>query len=797
MIVGDKTLEYLGWERVVSHLEELAATEPGRVKVRALAFLKTREAVESELMAVEEIKALLSEEVWPDLGGISDISDVVGRAAREGVLTPVELLAVADCTGGLTRVRSFITGKRDRLEHLVWLLVKLHDVGHVASDVASSLERDGRVRDGASATLRELREAASGMHQTIRARVDDYLRSRPAEEVLQEKYYTLREDRYVLPVRAERQSVVDGIIHGVSQTGATVFLEPDFLISLNNRLKLVEEEIHIEEYRVLKDLTDEVARSSREILESLEMAALFDSYLARARMALGMDAGRPEVGDDTVLRLKDARFPTMLIQGRPVVPNDVEVGKGFRLLVLSGPNAGGKSVALKTCGLCVLMAHTGMLVPASPDSYLPFLDGLHALPGDLEDVEEQLSTFTGHLQELNRTMRSVGPGHLVLIDEIAIGTEPEQGSALGVGYLLELADTGALGLVATHYERLKALAMADSRFCNASMGMDWEHLQPTYRMSIGIPGSSRTLEIARRFDVPKRVLDRAIDALEGKSAALLEDAIRRLGEREKELSEAVARQEQATQEADKVKRRRELALEQIANHAARIISTKVALGLKEVEEALGKVAEVVARLQSLPPREELPKLRSALEAVKEELEEKGRRLKDEKELAPFVKDVRGKIEVGSVVLIRKFRRKAEVVSVSEQEGLATLKMGSMWMRLPLSELIPTDGENRDRGQIANRKSQITNREVPHAEDSAGRRVDIRGMTVDEGISLLESTLDRAMLSPGGPIVVVHGHGTGKLKAAVRDYLAKTTYPVTFRPGKRDEGGDGVTVVVTG
>ncbi len=791
MRVGGKTLEYLGFARVISKLVSLAFTPGGRRLCEALPRLSTVEAVSGELRRVEEVRSLLDEGETPEFGGIGDLEELLERAEKEGVLLPTELNLVADCLSGLMRIRQYLFKHRERLAGSAWLLLRMQDLRAPAARIESAIDRDGRIRDEASAQLRELRRLSAEVHQAVKSRLEEYLRSPDADDVLQERFYTQREDRYVLPVKAGRKGAMEGIVHAVSQSGATHFVEPRFLISHNNRLKLVEEEIHREELAVLRELSLDVGERAAEIRETLAMAEQFDCSCARARLAVEMGACVPAIGEEPKLKLLSARFPLMLLQGRQVVPNDIETGVGDgagrpRILVLSGPNAGGKSVALKTCGLCVLMAHHGLLLPAAADSFVPVLEGLHALPGDLEDVEAQLSTFSGHLQELNRVLAEVGKRHLVLIDEITVGTEPDQGSALGAAFLLELADTGALGMIATHYERLKALAMADGRFHNASMSMDWESLTPTYRLAMGAPGSSRTLEIARRFRVPESVLRRATDILEGRGGGLLEEALARLSKREAELGEAVRLHQEARVAAEATQQRRARALQELARHADRWVARRVAEGVKQVDEALALVGTLVTRLQGeKPDAEQIREARNRLKETRERLREQAERL-TEKEEAPWKGAAAQALAVGGEAWVRRYSRKAQVVALHPEEGTASLQMGPMRLRLPVEELVPLESAGRAEGPTGAVRTG--------APERPEQRLDLRGLMADEGLALLERALDQAMFAPGITLLVVHGHGTGRMRQAVREYLSSTKYPVTFRPGRREEGGDGVTVV---
>jgi DNA mismatch repair protein MutS2 len=786
MIVAPRTLEYLGWHRIQSRLATHFQTPFNRGRTPALPFLPDGPAVQQELTRTSELKELIATGQGPEFAGITDIGELCHRAAKEGTLDPLELLQIGDCLYGLGRLRGYLASHDHQLPANRHLMAHFHDLRALGGQISGALERDGRIKDTASAMLGDLRARAAIVHQSIREQLDDFLKSRRAEEVLQEKYFTIREDRYVLPVRVERQSSLEGIVHGVSQTGQTVYVEPRFLISANNRLKLMQEEVRREEIRVLQDLSNEVADYEDRIGESLTTAAELDRRAARAHLALEMNANAPRIDNAPRIELRRCRSPHLVLADQEVVANDIVLGHGHRWIVLSGPNAGGKSVALKSCGLCLLMARAGLHIPASPDSVIPMLEGLHALPGDLEDVDANLSTFTGHLQALNGALARAREGHLVLIDEITVGTEPDQGSALGAAFLTGLADTGALGIVATHYERLKALAMADDRFANGAMGLEWDTLEPTYKLAIGSPGSSRTFEIARRFAVPESVIHQAQEILQGRGGGLLENALKRLDDRARELETATRAQQEQAAQAEQLTRRRTLALDQLQKHADRITARKVNDSMKDVEEALGLLSFLVAQLQTgKPDPKDLDMKRRTLKDVKARLAQKAQELSDEeaaKELAPGPPVP---LEVGGEVLVKKFRKKATVVKLHDKEKAASLQMGPMKLRLPYHELVPI---------AAQPTPEPTRRLVAAVPGPVEHRVDLRGLSQEEALEKMEKALDQAMFTAGAMITVVHGHGTGRLKEAVRNYLKSSAYPVEFKPGKREEGGDGVTLV---
>ena len=786
MIVAPRTLDYTGWHRIKERLAQHVRTPFNKEQPDSLEFLPDAAAIRTELARIGELKDLLAAGDSPEFSGITDIRELCRRATKEGTLDSMELLQVGDCLHSLSRLRGYLTSHAHQLQANRHLNLHMHDLRVVSSQINAAVERDGRIKDSASPELSDLRARTAAVHQSIRDRLEDFLKSRKAEEMIQDKYFTLREDRYVLPIKVERKSALEGIIHGISQTGQTVFIEPQFLISANNRLKLMQEEVRRAEFLVLRGLTDEVAAIHDQIVESLATSAELDRICARALLALEMKAHSPQVGTEPRIELRRCRSPQLILAGHEVVPNDIVLGDGHQWMVLSGPNAGGKSVALKTCGLCLLMARAGLQIPASADSRVPILGGLHALPGDLEDVDANLSTFTGHLQALNQALATAGPGHLVLVDEITVGTEPDQGSALGAAFLSGLADTGTMGIVATHYERLKALALGDQRFANGAMGMDWQNLAPTYTLQIGSPGSSRTFEMARRFNVPEQIIHQAQEILQGRGGGLLEEALKKLDDRSRELQEATRSQQEMTLAADQLLKRRHLAMEQLKKHADRITARKVNDSMADVDEALVLVSFLVAQLQTgKPDHKDLDMKRRTLKEVKARLEKKAQELTDDEAARELMQGPPADLVVGGDVLVKKFRKKATVVQLHDKEQAATLQMGPMRLRLPYKDIVPMASEP---------KKEPTRRLEAASPPISEFRVDLRGLSAEEAINKMEKALDQAMFTAGAMLTIVHGHGTGKLKEAVRKYLKSSAYPVEFKPGEREDGGDGVTLV---
>ncbi|TNF33488.1 MAG: endonuclease MutS2, partial [Deltaproteobacteria bacterium] len=523
--VTESCLRDLGWARVIHALAERAATDPGRAAVEALPFFDEVEDIERCYDQVGELVDHLLAGGRIPLQGTSDVRPALALALRGGVLDVEELLAVTDTARAATEV------KRALLEHgpaLFALGDAMPSVATLAHELGATFDKAGNIKDEASPELAAARRRLISLHRQAKERLDDYLGRTEIQEVLQDQYYTQREDRYVVPVVSSFQAQVPGIIHGTSNTGQTVYIEPAEFIEINNQVKVAESAVDVATRLVLRERTRWVADEAEELQRALDLLVTLDALQARARLALDLEAHRPKIAADGVIELKKARNPQLLLKGSRVVANDIRVEPEHAFVVITGPNTGGKTVTLNTLGLFALMMRAGIPIPASADSVLPVFDGVFALIGDAQDIERDLSTFSGHLLAIQRVLDVAHPGALVLLDEIIVGTEPTQGAALAIAVLEALADRGARGLVTTHYERLKTLAFEDARFGNASVGIDTRTLAPNFVLTSGTPGSSSPFEIAARLGMTDAVLARA-RAIAGGDEGIAE-AVRRLSE---------------------------------------------------------------------------------------------------------------------------------------------------------------------------------------------------------------------------------------------------------------------------
>ncbi|MBX7101338.1 MAG: endonuclease MutS2, partial [Myxococcaceae bacterium] len=521
MLASAPTLLALRFEAVRQAIVERARTESGKVRAAARPFLETREAVEAALALVEEARTLHAEPLMLPLAGLPDVRPLAARAARGGMLDPQELLQVTAALFAFDHTAAALEARAERLPRLAEIARAIPDTGKLPSRLERSIEPSGAISDSASPGLKAARDRTRGLHRTIKARLDDLLHDEAFKANLQEQYYSVRHERYVVPVLSQHQRLVPGIVHNASQTGQTLFVEPEALIGLGNELAIAQSVVLEEERQVLLELSELVGDQAEGIERGIAACAELDEAEAAAALSDALKARRPELEpEDGQLALIRLRHPLLALGGADVVPNDVELRGPARSLVISGPNAGGKTITLTAVGLVALMVRAGLPVPVGDGSRLPLFKTVDSAVGDSQDLSRGLSTFSAHVTQLRDICASAGSGALVLIDEIAADTDPKEGAAIATAVLETLLSQGAVALVTTHLEELKALAHLDPRFVNARVGFDAARMAPTYRLQLGAAGSSSAIDVARRVGLPEAICVRATELAKNAGGAL-------------------------------------------------------------------------------------------------------------------------------------------------------------------------------------------------------------------------------------------------------------------------------------
>lgn len=795
-VVPPTTLSALGWPVLLDALASETRTQMGRERALALSFHEDASGAQLHLSRVEEARALARQALELPLSDVPDVREHLERALRDGVLDAFALRQCARVMRSATRMRRFLDEHRLLAPQLAAEAEKLSDFGPLAAEIERIIEPAGTISDRASADLLELRERCRGLHRALKSRIDEMLRDEMLADVLRDTYFTIRDERYVLPVVAQHKAKLPGIVHNASQTGQTLFVEPEQLIDLGNHLTIARAMAAEEEERILRDLTEAVGRRALELKADLELLGALDEYGACARLAERIGANAPELSrSNAPLSLLRLRHPLLALRGLQVVANDVVLDEGRRGLVVSGPNAGGKTVTITAVGLCALMARAGLPITADAGSSIPMYRSVHTAIGDESDLSKDLSTFTAHLTALRDIARATTPGTLVCIDEIAADTDPREGAAIAVAVLEDLIERGATVLLTTHLDEVKAKGLTDARLVSASMQFDFERLKPTYLLQMNSAGASSAVEVARRVGLDAAVCERARQLLSG-SGAELGKAVQQLDFERNEvarLRQALDAERQALVRAREQWEGQRQALEQKEKSLEAGLRQEV---MNDIENARQEVRRTLARLQQEPSVKKAGEVRQALERA----EERQRQALLRAQAVAAAATEREHVEVqtwqpGMRAQVTSLGREGEVLEVAD--GQALVAVGPLKVRVPLAELVGLKGPARQTARLRLSDEEKRRRSAdarPGVVSTPATTVDVRGLRADDALRELRAAFDRMYQSGSGQAFVVHGHGTGALKKAVREELESSSYVHSFRPGEAHEGGDGVTVV---
>lgn len=774
-------LKALDVETVRTALAEGAATPLGREAAGAVVPTRDVERVRRWHDEVQELLRLQSDGARLPVAGVEDERVPVARAAKGSILDVGEIRRLGVTLDQVLRLDRWLADVDAPV------LSQERDALAVDADVAQRLvdaiDDQGRLSARAYPTLGGLRERVASLHASIRRTLEELVRGDALADVLQDRFVTQRGDRYVLPVKAntDRRSV--GIVHGMSGSGQTAFVEPHEVVALNNDLRLAEGALEAEERRILTSLSSMVGRAAPAIQTALQAVTRLDMVGARAHLAERMDALRPVVGTEGRVRLVAARHPVLVLRGLDVVANDLSLGPDVPALVISGPNTGGKTVALKTLGLAAWLVRVGCFVPADEGSRVDLFGDVMALVGDHQDVLGDHSSFSGHLVGLSAMLDRAGPGALLLVDEIASGTDPQQGAALAHAFVEAVIDRGARIVLTTHFHRLKLLGQVDDRVAMA--GMQFSDGQPTYRMILGASGESHALEVAERVGFDGDVVTRARSLMDQGERDLAE-TLAALDVARSEAEAAARRVEEL--QADLAERTARVAAreEEIAKRAKALERDRASAFLSRLSEAEKAVGAVVADLQRAPSHDAVRTARATLDALK------GLAPTPEEPAAPAPDRP---LEVGDRVRLTKLRQRGEVIGVGKRLKIRTERGLTV-------QVDPGDAQ-RTADQAPPERAPVpkpSRRAGPSAPDDLGdvlrhdgNTLDLRGQRVDEGIDAVERFVDRALMSDKPVVFVLHGHGTGAMKQAVRDWMRTSPHVARWQPALPDQGGDAYTI----
>jgi DNA mismatch repair protein MutS2 len=769
--MNQRALATLEFTTVRGMLAERTGFAPGHELAMTLepsTTLADAERLQDETMAARQ---LLRDVPSAGIGGAKDIRDALRRAALGGVLAPDQLVAVADTTRAAEHLWADVRGRPALGARTKFA----RPPANVAAAIEHAISANAEVLDRASPALASARSALRSAQSRLQQRLDSLLRSPDLVRVLQDPIVTQRGGRYVVPVKAEHRGAVKGIVHDQSASGATVFIEPLEILEANNQVREAELAERQAVQAVLDGLSRQVERAGEDLQSTLDALAALDVIIAKAALADALQAERPVLNDKGVIDLIGARHPLLVAQGGDVVAIDVRLGSDFRALIITGPNTGGKTVTLKTLGLLVLMAQAGLQVPAERGTNVPVVPRVFADIGDEQSIAQSLSTFSSHLRNVVATLAGAQRGDLALLDEIGAGTDPDEGAALAMAVLETLLERGVLVAATTHYPELKAFALNTPGVANASVEFDAETLRPTYRVHVGLPGASNAFAIASRLGLEREVLARAETHL----SELHHSLERTLREAERQRTELSASMEEARiAQADALR-----VLGDAQHEAARLrqeAHEDSRRARREGEELVLQARRALRQAESARERSSkrdlLTEAREALEAAEQATEASS---------AQPAPSTSGSYEVGDRVVVEGTSEVATVMSV-DARGQAEVAAGQLRLRVPVSSLrLAPAGPER---------IESTRPKVTGGATNVPLQLDLRGARAEEALEELDRYLNDASLAGYDRVRVVHGKGTGALRAAVGQALAKHPLVRGHEIAGRTEGGEGATIV---
>ncbi|CAM4469140.1 endonuclease MutS2 [Paenibacillus typhae] len=783
--MDDKILHTLEYRKILNKLMQYTQTPMGRLAAEELKPSGDFEGVKRLLQATDEAVNVDRLKGIPSFGGVSDIRPALKRASIGGMLGTSELLSVGNTIGGARRVKRFLAAMHEdeKIELLYALSDLLSEQKHVEDAIRACIDEDANVLDSASPELANIRRELRGGEARIREKLDSMIRSSSVAKMLQDQLVTIRGDRFVIPVKAEYRSHFGGIVHDQSGSGATLFIEPESIVAMNNKLRETrlreEREIEI----ILHRLTDLVGGIAEEMAYDVDILGQLDFIFAKARIAREMKATQPRMNDRGYLKLRKGRHP--LIPAELVVPLDAELGNQYSSIIVTGPNTGGKTVTLKTVGLLSLMSMSGLFIPAEEGSQMCVFDAIYADIGDEQSIEQSLSTFSSHMTNIISILKRMTPKSLILLDEVGAGTDPAEGSALAIAILEHIHRTECRMIATTHYSELKAYAYERKGVINASMEFDVQTLSPTYRLLIGVPGRSNAFAIAERLGLPGAILEHARGEVKEEDlrvehmiASLEENRL--TAEQERERAEVIRR------EAEEFRKRQQLELEKLESQRDKRLEKAEKDASAILDKARKEAEEIISDLRRLAMEEGA--------SVKEHKLIEARRRLDEAEPAPRKKAASRaakaprQLQPGDEVKLPSVNQKGYIVELSGTKE-AVVQFGIMKMKVNVSDL-EFLASAPDQPAPALRRATTVKRT---RDENVRSELDLRGANLEEAIMETDRFIDEAFLGNLGQIYIIHGKGTGVLRTGIQEYLRKHRHVKSYRLGNYNEGGAGVTV----
>jgi len=789
--MNDKTLRVLEYHKIIEKVAEKAESELGKEMVRNIRPSTDINEVQYLQNETEEALKLLIKKGSPPLYGIQDISRELKLAEIGGVLTPGGLLRVSDSLRVARGLKNYLKEARDQgvtdYPILQELIDSLRVFKEIEDEINNAIIGEEEISDNASPTLRNIRRQIINKNESIRNKLNSIISSQQYAKYLQDSIVTVREGRYVVPIKAENKRFFQGIVHDQSASGATLFIEPMAVVELNNELRELEMKEREEIERILRELTSLVADKVEHIRHNLKTLKRIDYIFAKGKYALEINGIKPILNREGYINIKKGRHP--LLDPKKVVPIDVYIGKDFNTLVITGPNTGGKTVTLKTVGLLTIMAQSGLHIPAEFNSEIGVFDKVFADIGDEQSIEQSLSTFSSHMKNIVGILEEVGPNSLVLFDELGAGTDPTEGAALAMAILDHLLNMDIRTIATTHYSQLKIYALTTDRVKNASVEFDVETLSPTYRLLIGVPGKSNAFEISKRLGLQSYIIEYA-KSLVSRENVEFEDVLQAIDRDRRVIEESKQEAEKLKEEVRRLKEELELEKEKIKSSREKIITQareEARRILRSAKEESEGIIKELRNISSEIERDKLIRIQDMQEKMRKNLDEVESQLSGDILNVKANKEIKN-LKVGETVEVMSLKQTGTVLELPDEEGNVLVQIGIMKVKVNKSTLRRADQAEEEKAKT--RTSKMIRSKSSHVKNE----IDLRGKTLDEALLELDKYIDDAYLAGLTEAYIIHGKGTGVLREGIKSYLKGHKHIKSYRTGNYNEGGTGVTVI---
>ena len=785
MDIIEKSRKSLEFDKIAEKLSNYAKTKQSReICLRTLPFEDIIK-IKNELKCTGEAKFILDMPSDIPIEFVADMEKIKQNISST-YLSEEELIDVAKTLRTSRRVKKFLYENLPADAIIRIASINLTVDKELEDKIFSTFDENLNIKQDATPELKGLYSALRDNEKNLKNTVNSLLNSPDFSKHLQENIYTTRDDRIVFQVMASSKSKVPGIVHDVSATNKTFYIEPQQIVPLNNKIREIKSNIHSEMVRILAGLTSLVKEKIRELALTEQILATIDYHFAKARYAVKIHAMEPEIVTHKFLEFENMKHPLLLDNVENVVTNNFEIGKDYKSVIITGSNTGGKTVTIKTIGLFILMAKAGMFLPCTNAKVYPF-ENVYADIGDDQSILQNLSTFSSHMTNIIKILKQSNEKTFVILDEICAGTDPVEGAVLAQVILEKLAQNGVLSTITTHYGELKALEYLNPYFKNASVEFNTETLKPTYKLLIGIPGLSNAISIAANLGLDKELTDKAKNiVVSTKDPSIL--VVEKLQETQAKLAHNLEEAENLKETSQSLKEEYENSLEQVKKDKKKTVKIIKDKFDRELLEAKGEIKQILDELR----REKSEKIarRSYARLAQTEQKFRGELSKfDEKQ--KYAEIDWNSVKTGDKLILKELHQSVTVLSLPDKNNYITVQMGNFKTKIKCDKLAPYDSAFEKKENVY-RPGSLEKFELRKTNISS--TLDLRGYKVEDALDSLEFYLDKASLANLACVTIIHGHGTGALKSAVRDFLSTSPYVAKFRPGEDSEGGDGVSVV---